>query len=1116
MSTPAVYRFLPWTRRGLAAAVTDHSAASAGSLPARAAVKLDVVLTGGHGSGSTTTAIAGPGDVVGIDPAAIVRLTPRPDASNVEPNFLAAVDFDDPDLPWLFTPSAANPLGQLRPWLALVVVEDRPGVSVTAAAPLPKLIIESGAAAELPSLADSWAWAHTQLLVAEGTGVNAASFIASDPDRHVSRLLCPRRLRPNARWLACLVPAFNAGVARGLGQTPQAATLEPAWTEQDSITLPLYFHWSFATGPEGDFESLARRLTPFVIESEDGVPTVGTVKMHIGAAGGPVDLPDGHPGHVIEMDGALRALGQDDGVIGDVPAELRQPLAVLLDDIADPSGTDPDDGAVGPPLYGAWPANRFHVADLDDGWFAEANLDPRARVAAGLGAEVVRREQEDLMTACWQQVGAVLKANALLSRARLSIEASIRLHAKSIAALPTAEVLTFASPLAGRAPMAGASVRAAIGPTSLPDASIDPAMRRFIAPTGRFMRKTAKVTQTDPAVIGAGLLGKLSAGTPSVDPTKFVPIGVAPRPGAAPIERADGQVDLAPVGLPVLRTKEQAATMLAGAGATFEPVAADRRLTLRSDLRQTGFVTSKHVAAIRELSIDTAQLDTKAVDPILALQLAAKTNADPSGFVIGKGVGTGFFEVRPMDITRTGTVVLRTPETEPNIVIGRFDADINIGTVARRMRLPADALEPGERPFVIRSGPTRGDLRVERGRDLDDVVVRRPRDDIDIDIDIDRDEIPDRDNGPIFEGPVVTVPPLVKDAVVIGRFEQAIGHVGEVSGIGVAAPATSVVAFQLAAAAAALTARCDPTFAHTSRVASMVRFGATSLDLMTAGTAIGGLTVAPQFDRIMAYPELHDPSYRLLARYDRARLLPGVDAIPPDSVTLLETNPRFVAAFLAGLNHELNRELLWRRYPTDQRGTPLRRFWDRIDGGNDVAPMHQWRPLSSSLVDVAGGESNLVLLIRGELLRRYPNTVVLAIKASGPTTPSTNDADVKRPIFSGLLEPDISFFGFDLEDDDIHTGDGWFFALQEQITEPRFGFDETVDPLRGTLDAWREVAWTDTEMQPGAPFTAEQLRTTAAQRGLAPSPSNGAMVAEAMFQNPVQVLVHGRNLTEMP
>ena len=147
---------------------------------------------------------------------------------------------------------------------------------------------------------------------------------------------------------------------------------------------------------------------------------------------------------------------------------------------------------------------------------------------------------------------------------------------------------------------------------------------------------------------------------------------------------------------------------------------------------------------------------------------------------------------------------------------------------------------------------------------------------------------------------------------------------------------------------------------------------------------------------------------------------------------------------LAGVNHEVNRELLWRRYPTDQRGTPVRRFWDRPGGpsATDVPPMHQWAA-DRSLVDIAGGESNLVLLIRGELLRRYPNTVVLAIPASGPGSPSSDETMVKRAIFAGFFDPDVAFFGFDLTDDELRLGDGWFFALQEQITEPRFGLDES-------------------------------------------------------------------------
>ena len=47
------------------------------------------------------------------------------------------------------------------------------------------------------------------------------------------------------------------------------------------------------------------------------------------------------------------------------------------------------------------------------------------------------------------------------------------------------------------------------------------------------------------------------------------------------------------------------------------------------------------------------------------------------------------------------------------------------------------------------------------------------------------------------------------------------------------------------------------------------------------------------------------------------------------TVGLLETNARFVHAYMCGANHAFAGELLWREYPTDQRGTYFRRFWDR-------------------------------------------------------------------------------------------------------------------------------------------------------------------------------------------
>ena len=863
------------------------------------------------------------------------------------------------------------------------------------------------------------------------------------------------------------MPAFDAGVARGLGRTPPEAPLQPAWTGQDSITLPCYYHWEFSTGPAGDFESLARRLQPFVAgDDADGIPSVGTVKMHVGAAGGPVDLPAGDPARIVEMDGALRAVQQRDGRLEEVPAALATPLGELLDAIADPSGSDADDGAVGPPLYGSWAANRFRVADAT-GWFRELNLDPRTRVAAGLGAEVVRREQEDLMTACWEQVGAVLEGNALLSRATLSITASTRLHLRTIAKLGPERTLTFAAPLAGRAALGDATVRATITATSLPDTTVDPALRRLLAPTSRLVRK-ATADRAAAAATDVRFVGKLAAGSMAVDPTDFVPAPVRPAEGDPPI-----------------------------------PPAA-QRLSLKADLRSVGILTSRHVEIVRQNG-GVLWGPGREVDPLLRLREAAAAEPAPSsGFVLGTAVGGGL-RVEAIDRNARGDLVLRTDATRPNEVVLRVEGNLRGGVLDVDVQLPAATVRPGGRPAVVRPGPVAGEMVVDRRGEPGDGPIRtRPA----------SEDGPSNGFPPIFEGPVVTMPPLVRDALVLNRFEAAIARLDEAGVLAEAPPERALVPFALTAAAQVLTARCDPANAHTARVGTMVRFGETPLSALAAGTRLDALVVAPQFDRIMAYPEVGIPAYRLLARHDRTRLLPGVDAIPPDSVTLLETNPRFVGAFLAGLNHELNRELLWRRYPTDQRGTPMRRFWDRTGGGNDVDPMHQWAPAARSLIDVAGGRSNLVLLIRGELFRRYPNTVVLAIPASAPATPSTDDAAVKRPAFSGVLEPDIGFFGFDLTDTDLGSGNGWFFALQEQLSEPRFGLDENPDPTRpaGPPREWRTAAWPDTEVAAGSPFTVEQLRRFAADRSLQPLPSTSANVAAALFQNPVQVLVHARHL----
>jgi hypothetical protein len=195
---------------------------------------------------------------------------------------------------------------------------------------------------------------------------------------------------------------------------------------------------------------------------------------------------------------------------------------------------------------------------------------------------------------------------------------------------------------------------------------------------------------------------------------------------------------------------------------------------------------------------------------------------------------------------------------------------------------------------------------------------------------------------------------------------------------------------------------------------------------------------------------------------------------------VLQTNAEFIEAFMGGLNHEMARELQWRRYPTDRRGTYFRRFWDRridpdVDTDDpeeiaDIDPMHNWDQNELGDNSPGDGDAQVVLLIRGELLRRYPNTTVFAAKAVEdgddrvPALPETHvtreDAekkpDVKFPVFKGRLDPDITFFGFDLTPDEAlydpyhsndeaapndHADEGWFFVLQEPPSESRFGLD---------------------------------------------------------------------------
>lgn len=267
-------------------------------------------------------------------------------------------------------------------------------------------------------------------------------------------------------------------------------------------------------------------------------------------------------------------------------------------------------------------------------------------------------------------------------------------------------------------------------------------------------------------------------------------------------------------------------------------------------------------------------------------------------------------------------------------------------------------------------------------------------------------------------------------------------------------------------------------------VLSGIRFPARILD-----------QIGETFVEAMAYPEIDIPMYEPLVKAGDELFVPNLHLVEPDSVTLLETNQKFIEAYMVGLNHEFARELLWREYVTDQRGSYFRQFWDvrkkiaeatdkeaAREEFKDIKPIHRW-PQANDLGDndnrEAGvvAEEELVLVIRGELLKKYPNTIISAQKASWQTN-EDGSPNKKRervfepssepitPLYEARVAPDIYFFGFDLTaleargDDTVDDKPGWFFRIEEVPGDARFGFDISRDPAED-INVWNDLAWPD-------------------------------------------------------
>ena len=1066
----AKYQFQSWARKGISAHINEQDTLGnpAAALPAgeRASVPIGVSINATP-QAAKNFALIGPGDIIGIHHDMVVRTEPRNWITNVEPNYLAFIEFYDEDFPWRYTP--AKPQGDhLRPWIFLLVLKEGEFERDDRRLPLPVVMVKAKDA--LPPSDETWLFAHvhTEQDIAPGDLSDLEKYLRSlreaittDPDKIYSRLLSPRHLEPNQAYHAFLVPAFEIGRLSGLGlPTAGISAQKPAWdATTGSVEMPIYFDWYFRTGEKADFESLVELLEPRILDPRIGIRAIdcarpGFVRVDDQGRAKPVPLGETPglppPQPLIQgLEGALKTDRTLSLPLAFTSNAFQDELQILVNlpetlqtNLNAPAGSDEDflnDPVVTVPFYGQNHA-RQHKTDkvlLDpskSGWYHDLNRDPRTRVPAGFGTGVIQKNQEKFMQRAWQQVQKVYEANRNIRNVQFAIQVSLGYTARFFAKLAPARLLAVTMPVHAKILGSPTTIRQQLTQSRLVTPVFSAPFRRLVRPAGKLAQRLGAGAQPFDY---AQLVTALNEGRVTPAPPRAVPDGI---PSVDDLARS-------------IQPRSFPAWLL-------------------------WLMRHRFVVLIAVL--------------LLLLFAGIFSGAWVLCAVLAPASLAGFQWLRDQN-DRSAT------------------ADV--------LTVPAKA------KAAIADVPPRPDFNVAL------------------------------DGEPAAPPPTPGATPAA-DSLEARNFRNAAGELQ--TRLAVRVPEKPPLrAFDIAGAATRIAQAIHPEKAFPFRLSALVHLPNLSL------------TRPEEIVDAMAHPDFEDAMYTYLRDINKELLIPNLHLIPSNTISLLETNPKFIESYLVGLNHEMGRELLWREYPTDLRGSYFRQFWEVKGIGNpatagaaeqlkDITKIHTWpsttalgthKPTAGpgSRADVPPGQKQLVLVIRGELLKRYPNTVIYAQKAfddghgnnvlhETDLTPAQFDVELKFPLFRAEIEPDLRFFGFDLTIEKAkgvvdsiefpNNKHGWFFVIQEVPGEPRFGMDISYEPTQDTdnnptndpPDTWNNLAWN--LFGPSEPAFVKRSPAPKFHRLGSPELTDhlwggsSAQMAYILFQTPVMVAVHATEMLE--
>jgi hypothetical protein len=924
------------------------------NLQSRVSLGVKLRLNTGDETNKVQMRMLGPGDVTGFDSRQVIRTIPQHLTPEFEPNYFPAIEFDRPDFPWLFTPASANSKKQLRPWICLVVVPKQESILVADPnRPLPILKVKD-TQTDLLDLSESWAWAHAQISGPLGVG-GITQVLSKNSERCISRLLCPRHLKSNTSYYACVVPTFEVGLKAGLGQeitNEDYGKLEPAWKKNvaSAVELPVYYHWEFSTGAEGDFESLVWLLE----RRELSTTEVGIRDMLIKDLG--AGLPDIG---IIGLEGALLASAPSPVTISNDFQNKMSDLLNAAENLS--SGDSIVDHIVLPPIYGRWhAATRKITFDLTTPkWLRELNVDPRYRVAAGLGTLVVQENQEQLMAAAWEQVDEIERTNQILRQTQLARAASITIYQGHIKQMSPEKLFTITIPVSSHV-----------------------------------------------------MMGK----------------------------------------------QPNSSTILHQAKQSILP-----RGTVSSQFRR---MTRPRGPLARHSGINSTALNW--------------TNQ------LIKRLNNGELIVAPEDTEPDGMITI------DDVFKDLRDTDHDESIFEKLCRITPDVLKSMLQSLSDSTGINYakkifGKIAIEQQRDTPPCEKEKP----------------------------VAKPPL-----------------------------------DLSQIKATLLTELDPNKTVIARLKKRL-------------IVSDSWNPEDPLEPVMAAPDFPTAMYKPLANLSQDWLLPGLENISPNTIALLRSNAKFIESYMVGLNHEMSRELLWRGFPTDQRGTCFRQFWDKRghvpspttpeqrESLRDIKPIHLWERSSGmgeNLESSSSSTDQISLIIRGDLLRRYPNAIIYIAKAKWVPKKDKDRNIVKDengepvmvrepdnleeefPIYQGTLNPDITLIGFNRDPQDIKGNDeikddahaGWFVIIQQQPTEPLFGLDETPSTADPNSWTWRDLSWKHVKVDGGDHIKlADGLSDFNITNSKPDEPtltsawssnSNSSSLAYVTLQEPFRIAIHASDL----